>query len=119
MAQFFVGGNSMQDSSIQEISRRGAGENWKKALMIGSFTAAIILLFTGKRPAGYALAGIGLATLAAEHPDKLEQFWNAAPEYLERGSRLVNGVGDFVERIAQQSSRFHAARERSRHDYVS
>jgi hypothetical protein len=119
MAQFFVGGNSMQDSSIQEISKRGAGENWKKALMIGSFTAAVILLFTGKRPAGYALAGIGLATLAAEHPEKLEQFWNSAPEYLEKGSRLVNGVGDFVERIAQQSSRFHAARERSSHDYIS
>ena len=64
-------------------------------------------------------AGIGLATVAAEHPEKLEQFWNSAPEYLEKGSRLVNGVGDFVERIAQQSSRFHETRERSRHDYVS
>jgi hypothetical protein len=108
----------MQDSSMQEISTRNVSENWKKALMIGSFSAAAILLLTGRRPAGFALAGIGLATLAAEHPEKLEEFWNAAPEYLEKGSRLVNGVGDFVEKVAQQSSRFHAARERG-HDYIS
>jgi hypothetical protein len=109
----------MQDSSMQEISTRNVSENWKKALMIGPFSAAAILLLTGRRPAGFALAGIGLATLAAEHPEKLEEFWNAAPEYLEKGSRLVNGVGDFVEKVAQQSSRFQAARERGGHDYIS
>src|SRR4051794_8280514 len=105
---------------IQDFAKRNVGENWKKALMIGSFTAAAILLLTGRRPAGFALAGIGVATLAAEHPEKFEQFWNSAPEYLEKGTRLVNGVGDFVEKIAQQSSRFQASREHGgRPDYIS
>jgi hypothetical protein len=105
---------------IQDFTKRGSGENWKKALMVGSFAAAAVLIFTGRRPAGFALAGIGVATLAAEHPEKFEQFWNSAPEYLEKGTRLVNGIGDFVERIAQQSSKFQAARERhGRPDYIS
>jgi len=56
----------------------------------------------------------------SQDPEKFEQFWNSAPEYLEKGTRLVNGVGDFVEKIAQQSSRFHASREHgSRTDYIS
>ncbi|MCU1285502.1 MAG: hypothetical protein JWO13_1852 [Acidobacteriales bacterium] len=105
---------------MQDVAKRGINENWKKALMIGSFAAAAVLLLTGRRPAGFALAGIGLATVAAEHPEKFEQFWNSAPEYLEKGTRLVNGVGEFVERIAQQSEKFQAARERQgRPDYIS
>jgi hypothetical protein len=106
---------------MQENSTRGTGENWKKALMIGSFTAAAILLLTGRRPAGFALAGVGLATLAAEHPEKFEQFWNAAPEYLEKGSRLASGVGDFIEKIAQQTSRFQSTRtgRRGEPDYIT
>jgi hypothetical protein len=111
--------SSMQDISVEDI-KRGVSQNWMKALMIGSFSAAAILLLTGRRPAGFALAGIGLATVAAEHPEKFEQFWNSAPEYLEKGTRLVNGVGDFVEKIAQQSSRFQAHREHGgRPDYIS
>src|SRR4051794_31134846 len=106
---------------IQDFAKRNVGENWKKALMIGSFTAAAILLLTGRRPAGFALAGVGLATLAAEHPDKFEQFWNAAPEYLEKGSRLASGVGDFIEKVAQQTSRIHATRSgrRGEPDYIT
>jgi len=106
---------------MQENSTRGVGENWKKALMIGSFSAAAILLLTGRRPAGFALAVVGLATLAAEHPEKFEQFWNAAPEYLEKGSRLASGVGDFIEKIAQQTSRIHATRtgRRGEPDYIT
>ena len=44
--------------------------DWKKTLMIGSFAAGAILFLTGRRPAGLAVAGIGVATFAAEHPEK-------------------------------------------------
>jgi len=104
---------------MRDISLRG-GENRKKALMIGSFSAAAVLLFTGRRPAGFAMAGIGLATLASEYPEKFEQFWNAAPEYLDRGTRLVHGVGDFIEKIAEQSSRIQSrAARRGSPDYIT
>ncbi len=95
-------------------------DNWKRALVIGSFSAAAILFLTGRRPAGFALVGIGLATLATEHPEKFEEIWEKAPEYLEKGTRLVNNVGTLVEKIAEQGARFQAARNRgSEHDYLT
>ena len=99
---------------------RHKSENWKRALMIGSFGAAAFMFLTGRRAAGFALAGVGVATLAGEYPDKFEKFWNAAPEYLDRSTRLVQGVGNFVEKIAEQSSRLQdrAARQ-TRPDYIT
>jgi len=105
----------MEDTNDIRLS-----QNWTRALVIGSFSAAAFLLVTGRRPAGFALAGIGLATLASEHPDKFEQIWDKAPEYLEKGTRIVNNIGTFVEKLAEQGARFQAARSRaSEHDYLT
>ena len=104
------------------IGKTEQTENWKRAVMIGSFSAAAFLLLTGRRAAGFALAGIGVATLAGEYPDKFEKFWDKAPEYLDRGTRLVQGVGSFVEKIAEQSSRIQERTGNSGHtrpDYVT
>ena len=49
--------------------------DWKKTLMIGSFAAGAILFLTGRRPAGLAVAGIGVATFAVENPEKFEELW--------------------------------------------
>ncbi|MEO5936463.1 MAG: hypothetical protein ABIP81_04545 [Terriglobales bacterium] len=88
--------------------------DWKRVVMIGSFAAAAVLVFTGKRSAAFAAAGIGLATLASDHPDKLQMFWDAAPGYIEKGSRLVNEVGGLVEKIAEKGSRIQSFRQGAR-----
>jgi hypothetical protein len=94
--------------------------NWKRALMIGSFAAAAYLLATGRRPAGFAMAGVGLATLAAEYPEKFEEIWNRAPEYLDKGQRLVGGVSRIVDQIAEQAGKFQSMRgTRMREDYLT
>lgn len=94
-------------------------ENWKRAVMIGSFSAAAFMFLTGRRTAGFALAGVGVATLAGEYPEKFEKFWEAAPEYLDRGTRLVQGVGNFVEKIAEQSARIQERSGQTRPDYIT
>ena len=40
--------------------------NWRKALVIGSLSAGALMFIKGHRPAGVALATVGLAVLAAE-----------------------------------------------------
>lgn len=75
--------------------------DWKKALMYGSFAAGAVLFLTGKRPAGVALAAVGVATLAAQHPEKLEDVWRRMPEYLERSSKLVDLASTFLERLGE------------------
>jgi len=77
--------------------------DWKRILMFGAFGAAVYFLLSGKRAAGMAVAGVGLAALASDHPEKFEQIWNQAPEYLDRGHRIVNGIQSLVERISEHA----------------
>lgn len=95
--------------------------DWKRVVMFGSFAAAAVLVFTGKRNAAFAAAGIGLVTLAAEHPERLKQIWEQAPDYIEKGSRLVNEVGGLVEKIAEKGSRIQSFRHgrTSQPDYLT
>jgi hypothetical protein len=76
--------------------------NWKKALMYGSFAAGAALFLSGRRPAGLAVAGIGVATLAAEHPEKLEDLWRRMPEYIDKGGKLIDLAASFLERLGEQ-----------------
>jgi hypothetical protein len=75
--------------------------DWKKALMYGSFAAGAALFLTGRRPAGVAVAAIGVATLAAQHPEKIEDLWRRMPEYLEKGGKLVDIASSFLERLGE------------------
>jgi hypothetical protein len=86
----------------QHTIQEGRKMDWKKTLMIGSFAAGAILFLTGRRPAGLAVAGIGVATFAAEHPEKFEELWQRMPEYIEKGSKFVDMASTFLERIGQE-----------------
>jgi hypothetical protein len=86
----------------QHTIQEGGTMDWKKTLMIGSFAAGAILFLTGRRPAGLAVAGIGVATFAAEHPEKFEELWQRMPEYIEKGSKFVDMASTFLERMGQE-----------------
>jgi hypothetical protein len=75
--------------------------DWKKTLIYGSFAAGAVLFLTGRRPAGLAMAGIGVATLASEHPEKLVDLWKRLPEYVDKSGRLVDIVANLLERLAE------------------
>jgi hypothetical protein len=75
--------------------------DWKKTLIYGSLVAGAIVFLTGRRPVGLAIAGIGLATLASENPEKFEELWRRAPEYLEKGSKFVDVAASFLERMGE------------------
>jgi hypothetical protein len=114
------------ESSMHEGGRFDLNiqENWKKALMVGAFAGAAYLLISGRRPAGFALAGIGVAVLAAEHPQRFEEVWNQAPHYLDRGTKVVNQISDLIDKIAEQGTKFSQMRHRGnrgqeQHDYLT
>jgi hypothetical protein len=91
--------------------------DWKRVLMFGAFGAATYLMISGKRGAAFAAAGVGLAALAAEHPERFEEFWNQAPDYLERGHRIVNGIQTLLDRIAEHKGTIQSIRGSSRPEY--
>ena len=76
-------------------------KNWKQALIFGSLGASAFLLVTGRKPAAGLLAGVGLAALATEYPEHLQRFWERAPEYVNKGDRVLNMASAFLERLAE------------------
>ncbi len=80
-------------------------ENWKLALVIGSAATGAILLLRGKSTAGIVMAGIGLATLAAEDPDKFAHLRRKARYYAGQGITFLEVASRVGERIAEVSER--------------
>lgn len=80
-------------------------KNWKRAVVIGSLGAGALLAVTGKRPAGIAVATVGLALLASEYPESFERVWEQAPDYVTRGMQIFQTLSQIAERFAEQTSR--------------
>ena len=76
-------------------------QNWKRALIFGSFGASAFFLITGRRSPGIVLATVGAATLASEYPEKVEALWRNAPHYLEKGNQLVSLMAQVGEQISR------------------
>lgn len=89
----------------------GMNVNWMHAMSIGAFVAAGFCFFTGRRSAGVALASVGVATMAAEHPDRFMEVWNNMPQYMERGTKMVESVGGFVDKLSEQGAKFQQLKQ--------
>ncbi len=79
-------------------------ENWKQAVLAGSAIGSVVLLLKGKRTAGLVVAGVGLATLAAEYPDEFRKFRRHLPDYVERGQTFLDVVARVGERLADATA---------------
>src|ERR1051325_7369339 len=79
--------------------------NWRKALVIGSLSAGALMFIKGHRPAGVALATVGLEVLAAEYPEKFETVWEHAPDYIYRGTQIFSTLSRIAERFADEAGR--------------
>jgi len=80
-------------------------QNWKKVLVFGSIGAGAMLILSGRRPVGMALAAGGLAVLASEYPEKFEGILENAPDYLNKGMELfstLQKVGQGFAKDAEQ-----------------
>ncbi len=93
--------------------------NLKRVVIFGSLGAGTLLLLTGKRPAGLALATVGLATLASEYPEKFEAIWENAPEYVNRGAKIFATLSQIAERVAEEGTRRGMEMYREASDYIS
>jgi hypothetical protein len=75
-------------------------ENWKKAVLAGSAGLAAILLLKGNRTGGLLFSGVALAALASEYPDTFAEIRDQLPNYIERGTSLLEVASRIGERFA-------------------
>lgn len=80
-------------------------QNWKKAVIFGSIGTGAVLVLTGRRPVGMAVAAAGLAVLASEYPEKFEAVWENAPDYLQKGIQIFGTLQKLGEGFAEEAER--------------
>lgn len=88
-------------------------ENWKVALIGGSAGVGTILFLKRKWTAGIVLAGVGVAALASEYPEKFEEVRRRMPDFIERGNNFLEVASRVGDRLAE------AAGDRSQSWYES
>lgn len=76
-------------------------QNWKVALIGGSAGVGTVLFLKKKWTAGIILAGVGLATLASEYPEKFEEVRRRLPDFIERGNNFLEVASRVGDRLAQ------------------
>jgi hypothetical protein len=84
-------------------------ENWKRALLAGSAGTSAVMFLKGNRTAGFILAGVSLATLASEYPEKFAEFRENLPRYVERGTRFLDAASRAGERLAEVAEKRSSA----------
>lgn len=80
-------------------------DNWKKAAIVGSISAAAILFMKKRYPAGVLATGVGLVVLASEYPEKFEKVRRSLPEYFDRGMQVMEMAGRAGRRITDAMGR--------------
>jgi hypothetical protein len=80
-------------------------QNWKKALIVGSLGVGAAVAITGRRPMGLAMMAGGLALLASEYPERFEDVWENAPEYLNKGMQIFAALNRMSERLTEEAGR--------------
>jgi hypothetical protein len=78
---------------------------WKKVAVFGAIGAGAVLILSGRRPIGMALAAGGLALLASEHPEKFEGLLQNAPDYLSKGMEVFATLKKVGEGYAEEAER--------------
>ena len=82
-------------------------QNWKIALIGGSAGVGTALFLKKKWTGGIILAGVGLAALASEYPEKFEEVRRRLPDYIERGNsflEVASRVGGRLAEVAENGS---------------
>ena len=67
-------------------------ENWKKAVVAGAVGTSAILFLKRKNAGGVLAAGVGLAVLASEYPEKFRAIREELPYYVDRGTQFLEVV---------------------------
>ena len=91
-------------------------ENWKVALASGAAALGTALFLKKKWTAGVILAGVGIATIASEYPEKFAEVRDRLPDFIERGNNFLGvatRVGDRLAEVAESRGNWYESLLRS------
>src|ERR1700723_1636524 len=80
-------------------------KNWVRTVAAGSLVTGAILLASGKRKAGLAIAAAGTIFALVEDPDGVKKVWNSIPDYLDNGHSMLSRFEKFVGEVTIQGEK--------------
>jgi hypothetical protein len=91
----------------------GWDKNWVRTGAAGSLVTGAILLATGKRKAGLAIAAAGTVFALLEDPQGVKKVWNSIPDYLESGHDFLGRFEKFVGELSAQGEKLRTVVEKA------
>jgi hypothetical protein len=91
----------------------GWDKNWVRTVAAGSLVTGAVLLATGKRKAGLAVAAAGTVFALLEDPEGVKKAWNSLPDYLESGHGMLGRFEQFVGELTAQGEKLRTVIEKA------
>jgi hypothetical protein len=91
----------------------GWDKNWVRTVAAGSLVTGAILLATGKRKAGLAVAAAGTVFALLEDPEGVKKVWNSLPDYLDSGHSFLSRFEKFVGEVTAQGEKLRTVVEKA------
>jgi hypothetical protein len=91
----------------------GSDKNWVRTVAAGTLVTGAVLLATGKRKAGLAVAAAGTVFALLEDPEGVKKTWNSLPDYLESGHSLLGRFEKFVGELTAQGEKLRSVVEKA------
>jgi hypothetical protein len=95
------------------ILENGFDKSWVRTVAAGSLVTGAILLATGKRKAGLAVAAAGTIFALVEDPEGVKKVWNNIPDYLDSGHSLLGRFEKFVGELTVQGEKLRTVFEKA------
>src|ERR1700729_4491586 len=92
-------------------------KNWVRTVAAGSLVTGAILLATGKRKAGLAVAAAGTIFALIEDPEGVKKVWNNIPDYLDNGHSMLSRFEKFIGELTAQGDKLRAEVEKVVHPW--
>ena len=112
--------SSVQDAA-ETLQKQGGrlidsgwdSKNWVRTVAAGSLVTGAVLLATGKRKAGLAVAAAGTVFALVEDPAGVKKVWNSLPDYLENGHSMLTRFETFVGELSSQGEKLRTIVEKT------
>jgi hypothetical protein len=92
---------------------QGWDKNWVRTVAAGSLVTGAVLLASGKRKAGLAVAAAGTVFALLEDPEGVKKVWNNIPDYLDSGHSMLSRFEKFVGELTAQGEKLRTVVEKA------
>lgn len=89
----------------RQIEDRLSEIPWTRSVAAGSLVVGALLLISGRRKSGIAVAAAGAAVALLESPEAIRETWNSMPRFVRAGQDFLVRLEDFVEELNRQGIR--------------